>query len=214
MLPTFTVLYLFAQRTFHFVNIYKVSLSGLENWRKFIRNHIRVIIWEACRIILNALEPLLRPIRLFQWKENRTLSLRSVHLFLLAGACLGKGVYFARDASFSKAYATPSTDGSRYMYLARVLVGRHCQGNPELVEPPPRDWLRPEILYDSVADKTLNPKFFAVFADSQCYPEYLITFWFRLNSYCAYKYWPTPDTFSLAILRRRPCFQAQLWRSR
>lgn len=134
------------------------------------------IIWEACRIILNALEPLPRPFHLFYWKQNCTLSLRSVHLFLLAGARLGRGVYFATAASFSQLYTTPSNDDSRYMYLARVLVGRCCQGNPKLVVPPPRDRLRPEILYDSVVDDTENPGSFVIFADSQCYPEYLITF--------------------------------------
>lgn len=95
---------------------------------------------------------------------------------LAHGTRLGKGVYFARDASFSLRFTPPRTDHSRYMYLARVLVGRYCQGNPQLVVPPSRDPLRPEILYDSVVDNTRNPGSFVVFADSQCYPEYLIKF--------------------------------------
>ena len=150
--------------------------QGLEIGEIFRRNHIRKIIRETCCIILNVLEPLPRPFYLFQGKQNRTLSLRSVHLFLLAGTRLGKGVYFARDASFSLRFTPPRTDHSRYMYLARVLVGRYCQGNPQLVVPPSRDPLQPEILYDSVVDNTRNPGSFVVFADSQCYPEYLIKF--------------------------------------
>lgn len=73
-------------------------------------------------------------------------------------------------------YAPQGTGGGRYMYLARVLVGQYCHGDPELVVPPARDPSRPEILFDSVVDDTVNPEIFVVFSDSQCYPEYLIKF--------------------------------------
>ena len=96
--------------------------------------------------------------------------------FLSTGTALGKGVYFARDASYSMKYTIQGTGGGRYMYLARVLVGRYCHGDPKLVVPPSRDPSRPEILFDSVVDNTANPGIFVVFSDSQCYPEYLITF--------------------------------------
>jgi len=96
--------------------------------------------------------------------------------FLSTGTALGKGVYFARDASFSMKYTLQGTGGGRYMYLARVLVGRYCHGDPKLVVPPSRDPSRPEILFDSVVDNTANPGIFVVFSDSQCYPDYLITF--------------------------------------
>lgn len=99
--------------------------------------------------------------------------------FLSAGTALGKGVYFARDASFSMKYTPQSAGGSRFVYLARVLVGRYCHGDSKLVVPPPRDPLRPEILFDSVVDDKTNPRIFVVFSDSQCYPEYLITFWWK-----------------------------------
>ena len=65
---------------------------------------------------------------------------------------------------------------SRYMYLARVLVGQYCVGNGSMIVPPPKDPFRPEILYDSVVDHVANPSIFVVFYDFQCYPEYLITF--------------------------------------
>jgi len=35
---------------------------------------------------------------------------------------------------------------------------------------------RPEILYESVVSNPGNPSIFVVFFDTQCYPEYLITF--------------------------------------
>ena len=84
-------------------------------------------------------------------------------------------MYFARDASYSVGYAGGGA-GSRYMYLARVLVGQYCVGNSAMIVPPPKNPSRPEILYDSVVNHTSNPSIFVVFYDSQCYPEYLITF--------------------------------------
>ncbi|XP_068735052.1 protein mono-ADP-ribosyltransferase PARP14-like [Montipora capricornis] len=91
------------------------------------------------------------------------------------GVALGRGVYFARDASYSAGFARGGT-GSRCMYLARVLVGQYCVGNSAMIVPPPKNPSRPEILYESVVDNTGSPSVFVVFYDSQCYPEYLITF--------------------------------------
>ncbi|XP_022804127.1 poly [ADP-ribose] polymerase 14-like [Stylophora pistillata] len=90
------------------------------------------------------------------------------------GVALGRGVYFARDASYSIGYARGS--GTRHMYLARVLVGQYCQGNSSMIVPPAKNSARPEILYESVVDNPANPAAFVVFYDNQCYPEYLITF--------------------------------------
>ena len=70
--------------------------------------------------------------------------------------------------------------GARYMYLARVLVGRYCQGHSTMVVPPPiNPYRNPEILYESVVDDPGNPSKFVVFYDNQCYPEYVITYFTR-----------------------------------
>ena len=71
---------------------------------------------------------------------------------------------------------TPPQDVERRMYLARVLVGHFCEGNPEMKAPPPKDPNKPAILYDSTVNKSVNPEIFVAFSDDQCYPEYLITF--------------------------------------
>ena len=84
-------------------------------------------------------------------------------------------MYFARDFLYSTKY-TGGGGEARYMYLARVLVGQYCQGNPSMIVPLPKNPSRPEILYDSVVDNPGNPSMFVVFYDAQCYPEYLITF--------------------------------------
>ena len=96
-------------------------------------------------------------------------------LFHVTGARFGNGVYFANKASYSASY-TGSGGGACCMYLARVLVGRYCQGAKQLITPPSRDPARPELLFDSVVDNPTDPTIFVVFSDYQCYPEYLISF--------------------------------------
>ena len=88
----------------------------------------------------------------------------------------GNGVYFASNASYSMGYATPDANGLRRMYLARVVVGFFAKGCKGLLVPPPLYPELPEVLFDSVVDNTETPNVFVVFRDSQCYPEYLITF--------------------------------------
>lgn len=100
-------------------------------------------------------------------------------LFNDTGTDFGKGVYFARDASFSVGYANRSQVGvgNRCMYVAKVLVGQYCKGtNRQSVVPPPKDPSKPEVLFDSVVNDAGNPSIFVVFFDNQCYPEYLIKF--------------------------------------
>lgn len=94
------------------------------------------------------------------------------------GTSYGKGVYFARDASYSMNYSRDGRSKGDYccMYLSRVLVGEYCKGTPSMIVPPPKRPSQPEILFDSAVDNTKNPTIFVVFSDNQCYPEYLITF--------------------------------------
>jgi len=92
------------------------------------------------------------------------------------GAAYGDGVYFAKDASYSMTYSQPRPDGDRFMYLARVLVGKHTAGKQGMKTPPAIDPRKPEILYDSVVNREENPTIFVVFNDFHVYPKYLITF--------------------------------------
>ena len=84
-------------------------------------------------------------------------------------------MYFARDAKYSVGFAGRG-GGTRYMYLARVLVGQYCVGNSSMIVPPPKDQSRREVLFESTVNHLGNPSIFVVFFDNQCYPEYLITF--------------------------------------
>ena len=68
------------------------------------------------------------------------------------------------------------TGGShQVLYLARVLVGRYCQGSSKIKKPPAINSEQPEILFDSMVNNINDPSIFVVYYDNQSYPEYLIT---------------------------------------
>ena len=95
----------------------------------------------------------------------------------LVGALYGDGVYFARNASYSLNYCPPDSTGLSRMYVVKVLVGKYSAGAKGMKMPPSRnDPRNPHLLYDSVVDNVNNPSIHVIFADHQCYPEYLITF--------------------------------------
>ncbi|NXG48757.1 PAR12 polymerase, partial [Psilopogon haemacephalus] len=90
------------------------------------------------------------------------------------GTNYGKGIYFARDASYSHEYCQP-VGKTNTMFVARVLVGDYVRGNTAYVRPPikPSDSLR---FYDSCVDNELNPSVFVLFEKYQIYPEYIIEY--------------------------------------
>ena len=88
----------------------------------------------------------------------------------------GKGSYFARNAAYSDKYAR-SGAFVKWMFMARVLVGRYTKGNSSMVRPPPLDAAFPHgELHESCVDKEVNPMIFVIFEKDQCYPEYLISY--------------------------------------
>ena len=93
---------------------------------------------------------------------------------------LGKGVYFALEASYSasKTYSTPNSAGVQHIFLCRVVVGEYCVGREGGVAPDERRFfLQSEHLrYDSTVDRLDHPGIFVTYHDSQAYPEYLVTF--------------------------------------
>ncbi|CAB9498601.1 polymerase 14 [Seminavis robusta] len=94
----------------------------------------------------------------------------------------GKGVYFARDASYSasEVYAVPDKHGYQYMLACRVVVGEYCKGVMDALTPSVRDSAT-NILYDCTVgllpnDTMANPSIYVTYHDAQAYPEYLIRF--------------------------------------
>jgi len=87
----------------------------------------------------------------------------------------GKGVYFARDASYSSSaqYSRPDAKGIQYMFASRVVVGEYCLGKRDAPAP---DVRKGHQLYDSTVNDTNSPGIFVTYHDAQAYPEYLVKF--------------------------------------
>ena len=83
----------------------------------------------------------------------------------------GKGVYFARDASYScsSTYSRPNAAGVQHMFLCRVTTGEFCKGHNGALTPDVRTG---HHLYDSTVNDTKNPSIFVTYHDAQAYPEY------------------------------------------
>ena len=100
--------------------------------------------------------------------------LKCITKFLLhiSGTKLGKGSYFATQASYSAAY----TDCNK-LFVARIIPGEFTQGDPSFCKPPPKDRKRPlENFYDSCVDDPNHPDIFVIFTHQQAYPEYILEY--------------------------------------
>ena len=86
----------------------------------------------------------------------------------------GKGVYFARDASYSTypLYCEPDAKGSQTVFLVRVVTGEFCKGIKNALTPDLRNAAKNQ-LYDSTVDNVRDPSIFVTYHDAQAYPEYM-----------------------------------------
>eukprot|EP00041_Stephanoeca_diplocostata_P030623 m.932583 g.932583 ORF g.932583 m.932583 type:complete len:1575 (+) comp23791_c0_seq1:275-4999(+) len=89
----------------------------------------------------------------------------------------GKGVYFARDASYSAdpTYSARDDKGIQYMFVCRVLCGVYCVGRNDQLVPDTYD-ASTNRLYDSTVDNLADPMMWVTYHDAQAYPEYLLEF--------------------------------------
>lgn len=87
----------------------------------------------------------------------------------------GKGVYFARDASYSSStsYSQPDENGIQRMLLCRVVVGEYCKGIKDAIAPDVKSGL---TLYDTTVDNVADPSIYVTYHDAQAYPEYIVHF--------------------------------------
>jgi len=97
---------------------------------------------------------------------------------LFIATVYGRGVYFAREASYSLAHLYSPYDmfRNRHCYQCLVLTGEYTTGKDFYIEPPAKDPVNPAIHYDSVVNDLRMPDMYIIFNDTQAYPEYLITF--------------------------------------
>ncbi|CAH3138366.1 unnamed protein product, partial [Pocillopora meandrina] len=104
----------------------------------------------------------------FDWRLSGTAT----------GTKYGQGSYFAVKASHSHNYAKEDANKSRFMFVAKVLVGSYVKGNPNYRRPPHKQPLNEAgiLYYDSCVDDALKPTMFIVFDIDQFYPEYIIQY--------------------------------------
>ena len=89
----------------------------------------------------------------------------------------GEGSYFALNSSYSDAYAKEDVSSSKFMFVAKVLVGSYTVGQSSYRRPPQKDPGNPASdLYDSCVDDRWSPTIFVVFDTDQFYPEYIIEY--------------------------------------
>lgn len=93
------------------------------------------------------------------------------------GDAYGRGVYFARDASYSShtKFSEPDRQGVQRMLLCRVAVGDWCKGTHGQLTPNPKPHNNLE-LFDTTVDNERNPSVFVVYHDAQAYPDYVVSF--------------------------------------
>lgn len=94
-----------------------------------------------------------------------------------AGAAYGRGVYYARDSSYSASpgYSKPDGKGIQRMFLVDAYTGQYTKGSSGMKVAPDRPGLN-KVPYDCVVDNVGNPSIFVVFKDYATYPSYLIEF--------------------------------------
>ena len=89
----------------------------------------------------------------------------------------GQGSYFALNSSYSDTYATQDDNSSKFMFVAKVLVGSYTVGQSSYRRPPQKDPRNPTSdLYDSCVDDTSSPSIFVLFDTDQFYPAYIIEY--------------------------------------
>ena len=89
----------------------------------------------------------------------------------------GQGSYFALNSSYSDSYAKEDFNSSKFMFMAKVLVGSYTTGDSGYRRPPPKNPSDPASdLYDSCVDDGSFPTIFVVFDTDQFYPEYIIEY--------------------------------------
>ncbi|CAG5128267.1 unnamed protein product [Candidula unifasciata] len=89
----------------------------------------------------------------------------------------GKHAHERATADLTKTFARDANCETHFMFVARVLVGRHTGGKAGLKRPPPLDENNPfGKSYDSCVDDIFCPQVYVIFDSNQAYPEYIIEY--------------------------------------
>ena len=86
----------------------------------------------------------------------------------------GKGIYFARDASYSHGFAGRDTKGRKQMLMCLVVTGVSCLGYKDMPFVSPFVDRDKRHVYNSAVDDLSNPEIFVVPEGRQAMPAYII----------------------------------------
>lgn len=91
----------------------------------------------------------------------------------------GQGNYFAEKASYSDNYAYQDPNGTKQLFLAKVLTGDSIEmkSDTKLRMPPPKDGT---VRYDTVNGVTHGCRVYIAYSNDKAYPLYLITYTYLL----------------------------------
>jgi hypothetical protein len=74
----------------------------------------------------------------------------SIVCLSFSGTVYGVGVYFSSNAVYSHSYALPNSNGERFMFVSRVLIGKTTKGNSSMKTRP--------LGFDSTTDGNHIPR--------------------------------------------------------
>lgn len=165
-----------------------VSISRIQNvdlWEIFCRKKIQLMRIQSVNEIQER--------RLFHGTEIRNVDNICKYNFdvRLAGQhghSFGKGIYFAKHATYADKYSTSSTDPlplfgvktqgvhgehTKVIFVARVMIGTSNLGKAHFQKP---DHGSSENSHYSCVNDINHPTVFVIFDPNQIYPEYLIQY--------------------------------------
>lgn len=122
---------------------------------------------------------------IFLWHGTKTVSPGKIFLSDKCGldshhsaeGMWGRGIYLAKNASYSHNYSHKLSDGSNQFFFCSVLIGDSVKlpHNNSLRLPPVKDESSGDR-YDSIEGFTGNSQIFIVYDNQKVYPAYLITY--------------------------------------
>ncbi|XP_020508533.2 protein mono-ADP-ribosyltransferase PARP11 isoform X1 [Labrus bergylta] len=163
------------------VSIYRIQ--NLDLWEMYCRKKKQLMRLHGVKEIKER--------RLFHGTEIKNVDTICKYNFDLGfagqnGHVYGKGIYFAKHATFADRYSRRSTDPlplcgdltqhgeeTKIMFLARVIIGTPIVGQTHFLKP---DHGSLENTHNSCVDDINHPKIVVIFDPNQIYPEYLIQY--------------------------------------
>ncbi|XP_032634547.2 protein mono-ADP-ribosyltransferase TIPARP-like [Chelonoidis abingdonii] len=153
------------------LGIYRIRNDGL--WKKYTRQ--KAIMSHACslqekqqlekHLFYGSAADFLEPI----CQKNFDPSFSRLH-----APIYGRGCYFSKSAIYSHRHGQASKAGLRYMFLAKVLVGKTAVGHKLFRHPLPM--VPGGQLYNSWVNSKSNTQVYVISDNCQCYPYFLISY--------------------------------------